>query len=26
MARWESRRYLDEVLLNIREENLIYPE
>ena len=25
MARWEARKYLDEVLLNIKEENLVYP-
>jgi len=25
MARWESRKYLEEVLLNIKEENLVYP-
>ncbi len=26
MARLEARRYLEEVLVNIREENLIYPQ
>lgn len=26
MAKWESRKYLDEVLLCIKEENLHYPE
>lgn len=26
MARLEARRYLEEVLLNIREENLVYPQ
>ena len=26
MAKWESRKYLDEVLNNITEENLNYPE
>jgi S-ribosylhomocysteine lyase len=26
MARWESRKYLTEVLENIRPENLSYPE
>ena len=26
MAKWESRKYLEEVLLNAKEENLVYPE
>ena len=26
MARLEARRYLEEVLVNIREENLVYPQ
>ncbi len=26
MARWEARKYLEEVLENIREENMNYPE
>lgn len=26
MARWESRKYLKEVLENIQDENLVYPE
>lgn len=26
MARWEARKYLDEVLENISEENMSYPE
>ena len=26
MARWESRKYVDEVLTDIHEENLVYPE
>ncbi len=26
MARWEARRYLDEVLLRMTSENMIYPE
>ena len=26
MARWESRKFLEEVLENIRPENLKYPE
>lgn len=26
MARWEARKFLDEVLDNITEQNLIYPE
>lgn len=26
MARWEARKYLEEVLENIREENMSYPE
>jgi len=26
MARWEARKYLDEVLDNITEANLVYPE
>lgn len=26
MARWEARKYLDEVLDNIKEANLMYPE
>lgn len=25
MARWEARKYLEEVLENIREENMNYP-
>lgn len=26
MARWEARKYLTEVLLNIKDENLNYPQ
>ncbi len=26
MAKWESRKYLDEVLYSMKEENLNYPE
>lgn len=26
MARWESRKYLDEVLMQMKEENMRYPE
>ena len=26
MAAWESRKYLDEVLVSIKKENLVYPE
>lgn len=26
MARWEARKYLDEVLENIKDENMNYPE
>jgi len=26
MARWEARKYLDEVLLKATDENLLYPE
>lgn len=25
MARWESRKYLDEVLMRMKEENMVYP-
>ena len=26
MARWEAQKYLKEVLENIQDENLVYPE
>lgn len=26
MAKWESRKYLDEVLMNMKEENMVYPQ
>ena len=26
MARWEARKFLDEVLMNMSEENLVYPQ
>ena len=26
MARWEAKKYLEEVLENLKDENLVYPE
>lgn len=26
MARWEARKFLDEVLMNMSEKNLVYPQ